>query len=45
MGAIKFKLYNQAEISQFENVDSAVIQRTSFSNKKLVVIAHGYTGL
>ena len=42
---LKFKLYNKAEILEFENIDSDVIQRTSFNSTKLVVIVHGYQGL
>ena len=45
MEASKFRLYNRDGISSFENYNSNVIQRTSFQSKKLVVIAHGYTGI
>ena len=45
MEASKFRLYNRDGISSFENYNSNVIQKTSFINKKLVVIAHGYTGI
>ena len=44
MEASKFRLYNRAGISSFENYNSNAIGRTSFRSKKLVVIAHGYTG-
>lgn len=38
------RLYNSAGFSKFNSFDDDVIQKTTFSDKKLVVIAHGFTG-
>ena len=39
-----FRLYSSAQISEFDGFDDEVIQKATFSDKKLAVIAHGYTG-
>ena len=43
-GMKNFRLYSSAQISEFDGFDDKVIQKTTFSDKKLAVIAHGYTG-
>ena len=35
---------NHIRISIFNNFDDEVIQKTTFSGKKLAVIAHGFKG-
>ena len=35
---------NPSRNSIFNNFDDEVIQKTTFSGKKLAVIAHGFTG-
>ena len=39
-----FRLYSSTEISEFDGFEDEVIKKTTFSDKKLAVIAHGYTG-
>lgn len=43
-GMKNFRLYSSTQISEFDNFEDDVIQKTTFSDKKLAVITHGYTG-
>ena len=38
------RLYSSTKISEFDSFYDEVIQKTTFSDKKLAVIAHGFTG-